>query len=180
MKRITAFAVGVFLLLLSALVADGHLSAYKGNAKKAEFNAFPKKENKAKPSSPSARRKIGKYSGKWKGTLYQPDGTLRAKFGFAMRLYQKGKTVSGFSRITVIDSPQYYGVMRLKGTVKKNRLLFREVKITQENIETDQRWCIKSGNLKLTYIKGKLTLKGKWKAPSCPAGTIVLRRVSVK
>jgi len=178
MKRITAFAVAVILLLLSALVADGHLSAYEGNGKKAEFNAFPKKEIKAKHSV--GRRKAGKYSGKWKGTLYQPDGTLRAKFGFTMRLYQKGKTVSGFSRITVIDSPQYYGVMRLKGTVKKNRLLFREVKITQENIEIDQRWCIKSGNLKLTYIQGKLTLKGKWHAPSCPAGTIVLRRVSVK
>ncbi|HVE55284.1 MAG TPA: hypothetical protein VNB22_00545 [Pyrinomonadaceae bacterium] len=187
MRRITLFAVGLSLLLLSTYVSNGqsrsakpfaarnNLFAYKSERKISEINALAKKETRL-----AVRRKFPKYAGKWKGTLYQPDGTLRSKFNFTVRLYQKGQKVTGFSRITIIDAPQYYGVMRLRGTIKRNRLSFAETKITRENPEPDSRWCIKSGKLKLGYAKGKLTLKGNWQGPDCSPGTIVLRKVSGK
>lgn len=186
MKRIIIFTVGLALLLLSSILLNGQfqtskkiaaykkLFTYEGNRKTSELNTLTKKE--AKPNRKAARKKTPNYSGRWTGKLYQPNGTLRSKFNFTLRLYQKGKKVSGFSRITIIDSPQYYGVMRLKGTIKRNRLSFTEVKISQENPEPDSRWCIKSGKLKLVYIKGKQTLKGNWRGSSCSPGTIVLKR----
>ncbi len=190
MKRIIILAIGLSLLLLSDVVSKGQfqipktiaankgLFAYEGDRKVSGFNALTKRETNRKRST--VRRKNLKYEGKWKGTLYQPDGTLRQKFNFTLRLYQKGKKVTGFSRIANIEAPQYYGVMRLKGKIKRNRLSFTEVKITQENLEPDSRWCIKSGKLKVTYQKGKPTLKGNWQGSSCPPGTIVLRKVSRK
>jgi hypothetical protein len=190
MKRINVIAVGFALLLLGSIVsaeqfqsakaiaAERKFSADKDNRKISEFNAFTKKESK--PKRLTIRRKISKYSGRWKGTLYQPGGTLRSKFNFTMRFWQKGKNISGFSRISISDAPQYYGVMRLKGTVKRNGLVFREIKVTQENLPPDSYWCIKSGKLKLTYPKGRSTLKGNWQGSSCPTGTIVLKKVSRK
>jgi len=181
MKKVTLFAVGLSLLLLNGSVVNGQSrlskSAYKSERKISEISALAKKETKKRLA---VRRKFPKYSGKWKGTLYQPNGTLRSKFNFTVRLYQKGQKISGFSRIALIDATQYYGVMRLRGTIKGNRISFAETKITQENPEPDSRWCIKSGKLKLAYIKGKLTLKGNWQGADCTPGTIVLRKVSGK
>lgn len=188
MKRITLLTVGLSLLLLGGLVSNGQFQLSKTNParkslftdasgrKISEINTLAKKETKSKRLA--VRRKGLKYSGKWRGTLYQPEGTLRAKFRFTLRLYQKGQKVTGFSRIAMIDAPQYYGVMRLRGTIKRNRISFTETQITRENIEPDSRWCIKSGKLKLAYIKGKLTLKGNWQGADCSPGTIVLRKVS--
>jgi hypothetical protein len=190
MKRIIVFAVGLALFLLSGSVSNGqvqtsptlaarrNLSAYESNRNTSEFKTFTGKENKRKRFA--VRRKVLKYAGKWRGILYQPDGTLRSKFNFTVRLYQKGRKISGFSRITIIGSPQYYGVMKLRGTAGRNRLSFLETKITRENPEPDSYWCIKSGKLKLVYIKGNLTLKGNWQGANCSPGTIVLRKVSGK
>lgn len=188
MKRITLFAVGLSLLLLNGSAANAQfrlsnraarndLFAYKSARKISEINAFSKKETIKRAA---AVRKFPNYSGKWKGTLYQPKGTLRSKFNFTARLYQKGRKVSGFSRITIIDASRYYGVMRLRGTIRGNRLSFTETRITQENLAPDSRWCIKSGKLKLSSIKGRLTLKGKWQGADCEPGTILLRKVSGK
>ena len=186
MKKITLFAVGLSLLLSGGSVSNGqsrlsktiaarnNLFAYKSERKISEINAL------AKTKRSVVRRKAPKYAGKWKGTLYQPNGTLRSKFNFTVRLYQKGQKVSGFSRITITDAPQYYGIMRLRGTIRKNRLIFTETKITQENTAPDSGWCIKSGKLKLINIKGELRLKGNWQGADCTPGTIVLRKVSVK
>jgi hypothetical protein len=188
MKRITLFAVGLSLLLLNGSLTNGqsrlsktaaarnNLFVYKSERKISEINTLVKKETRV-----TIQRKFPKYSGKWKGTLYQPNGTLRSKFNFMVRLYQKGRKVSGFSRITIIDAPQYFGVMRLRGTIKGNRLSFTETKIAQENTAPDSGWCIKSGKLKLINIKGKLRLKGNWRGQeTCSPGTIVLRKVSGK
>ena len=181
MKRLTVFAAGVFLLLSGVFAANGHsvrLSAHKSSGKISEFKVLRQKQMQRKNSA--ARRKTSRFAGRWSGTLYQPNGTLRSKFAFTMRLYRKGGKISGYSWISISDLPQYYGVMRLRGTVLKKRLSFREIKITRENIAPNSFWCIKSGSLKLSYVKGKLTLKGSWNAPNCSPGTIVLRKVSAK
>jgi hypothetical protein len=69
--------------------------------------------------------------------------------------------------------------MKLRGTIKGNRLSFEEIKITRENTAPDSGWCIKSGKLKLINIKGKLRLKGNWQGgETCSPGTIVLKKVS--
>lgn len=185
MKRIALFAVGLSLLLLNGSAVNGQsrllktkaarndLFAYKSERKISEINTLAKKETKSKRSA--------RYAGKWKGTLYQPNGTLRSKFNFTLKLYQKGQKVSGFSRIAIIDAPQYYGVMRLRGAIRKNRLIFTETRIMRESLEPDSRWCIKSGKLKLGSVKGKLTLKGNWQgAEDCAPGTVLLRKVSGK
>jgi len=186
MKRITLFTVGLSLLLLCGLAANAqfqlsetmaarqNLFAGRNIGKIAEISALVKTKSKRA----AVRRKALKFSGRWKGTLSQPDGPLRAKFKFTMRLYQKGKKVSGFSRIALIDAPQYYGIMRLRGTIEKNRLMFTETRITRENPEPDSRWCIKTGKLRLAYVKGKLTLRGNWQGSDCSPGSIVLRMVS--
>jgi hypothetical protein len=191
MKRITLSIIGLALLFLSGLVlnaqfpaskpmaADKNLFAAESVRKSPELSAFAKKETT--PKRIAARRRASKFAGKWKGILYQPDGTLRAKFNFTMRFYQKGKKISGFSRISISDAPQYYGVMRLTGTTRKNRLSFTESRVIKENLAPDSSWCIKSGKLKLTNIKGTQTLRGNWRgAATCSPGTIVLRKVSGK
>jgi hypothetical protein len=98
MKKTALFAVGLSLLLLNGSAANGQtrspkpvaaykkLSVYEGGGKISEINTLAKKETKSKPFA--VHRKFPKYSGKWKGTLYQPDGTLRSKFRFMVRIYQ--------------------------------------------------------------------------------------------
>ena len=179
MKRITVFAAGVFFFLSGVFAANGHsVSAHESSGKISELKALFQNRTQRKKSS--VRRKTSRFAGRWRGTLYQPNDTLRSKFAFTMRLYQKGRKISGYSRIAITDSPQYFGVMRLRGTVRKKRLSFREIKITRENIESGSVWCIKSGRLKLSYVKGKPMLKGSWTAPNCSPGTIVLRVVNRK
>ncbi len=131
MKRITV--VGLTLLLLSGIVSGGRAkraeiislktkpAVYKSGKRTSEFSAFAKKETRRIRSK--NRRKVLRYSGKWTGKLYQPKGPVEQKFNFSLTLYQKGKTVTGFSRIAVVGSPEYYGVMRLRGRLKRNRLI---------------------------------------------------------
>jgi hypothetical protein len=191
MKLIAVSAVALSLVLLSGSASNGQFQtalktsaahkriiAYESVRKTSELNPFTVKASKLKRLA--ARRRAPRYSGKWKGILYQPDGTLRTKFNFTVKLYRKGRKISGFSRITIIGAPQYYGVMKLRGTVRRNRLSFTETKITQENPEPDSRWCIKSGKLKANYSKGRLMLRGSWQATDCTPGTIVLTKVSRK
>jgi len=125
-------------------------------------------------------RKAPNFAGRWKGKLYQPEGTAEQKYNFRMTLRQKGTRITGFSRIAVIGSPQYYGVIRLRGTLRRNRLVFREIKITQDAAAPGTFWCIKSGGLKLTSFKGKTRLTGAWQAPNCAPGTVALTRISRK
>ncbi len=190
MKRITLLTVGLSLLLLSGLDSNGqsqlsktnparnNLFADKSERKIPEINRLAKKVKRSKHFA--VRRKVPRYSGKWKGTLYQPEGTLRSKFKFTVWLSQKGRKVTGFSRITMIDAPQYYGVMKLRGTIRGNRLSFTETRITRENIEPDAMWCIKSGKLRSAYVKGKLTLKGNWQGANCSPGSVFLKKVGGK
>jgi hypothetical protein len=172
MKLVKTSFLSFFLLLSCLSVADA-MGASESSRKAFNFN---KQETVKKRSA--VRRQRSRFAGRWRGTLYQPDGTLRPKFAFTMRFYQKGARISGFSRISLQDSPQYFGVMSLKGTARKNRLSFTETKITRQNVAPDAFWCIKSGNLKLSYPQGKPVLKGNWRAPeNCPSGTIVLKKV---
>jgi hypothetical protein len=189
MKLTAVYAIALSLLLLNGSTANGQFQtslktsaayertiAYESGKKASELNPFTVKASKSKRFA--VRRISRRLSGKWKGILYQPTGTLRTKFNFTIRLYRGGRKVTGFSRITITDAPQYYGVMNLRGTIRRNRLSFAETKITQENPEPDSRWCIKSGKLKASYIKGRLMLKGNWQAPDCSPGTIILTKVS--
>ncbi len=96
-----------------------------------------------------------------------------------MTLYRKGKTVSGFSRIAIVESPENFGVMRLRGTAGGNRFSFRETKVVREKMDPDSFWCIKKGTLRLVYRNGRQELRGNWRGQEgCAPGTIVLRKVS--
>jgi hypothetical protein len=191
MKQIKLLVAGLALFLPGVVVVDARLPAPESFAARHElfnresggrkiFQLGSSTKNKIKARRLKARRKAANYSGRWKGTLYQGEGGSRAKFNFSMTLYRKGRNVTGFSRIDVIESPSYYGVMRLRGTVNKNRLSFREIKITQDNPEPETVWCVKSGKLRQFVNKGRAILKGNWQAPNCSPGSIFLRRVSRK
>ena len=190
MKQIKILAVGLSLFLSGVIVVNAHptvsetiavrkkLFIREGRRKIFKLNSFTK--NKSKSKRLKVRRKAPNYTGKWKGTLYQSDGTVRQKFYFSMTLYRKGRNVTGFSRITEFESPLYYGVMKLRGTIKKNRLSFREVEITKDYPAPQKIWCVKSGKLRQSFKKGKPILTGNWEAPNCNPGSIVLKRISRK
>jgi hypothetical protein len=177
MKRISLI---IGLIVLSGIAASAAPAIAKRlpaeNRKPLEFNS--RAETRLKKST--VRRKTSKFSGRWTGKLYQPAGPAQQKYNFSLTLFQKGKKITGFSRIAVIGAPQYYGVMRLSGTIKGNRLVFREIKVTRDAPAPETFWCIKSGSLKLARKDGKTRLKGFWQAGTCSPGTIVLRKVSRK
>jgi hypothetical protein len=166
MKRISLI---IGLIVLSGIAASAAPAIAKRlpaeNRKPLEFNS--RAETRLKKST--VRRKTSKFSGRWTGKLYQPAGPAQQKYNFSLTL-----------RIAVIGAPQYYGVMRLSGTIKGNRLVFREIKVTRDAPAPETFWCIKSGSLKLARKDGKTRLKGFWQAGTCSPGTIVLRKVSRK
>jgi hypothetical protein len=172
------FSVNAYLPASETIALRKKLFTYEDNRKIFRPNSFTSKAIKSKRLK--VRRQASNYAGRWSGTLYQGEGTNRQKFNFSMKLYRKGRYVSGISRITVVESPLYYGVMSLRGTIKKNQLSFREVEITKDYPEPETAWCVKSGKLRLSFKKGRAILKGRWQAPNCDPGTIVLKRISRK
>ncbi|MBS1793266.1 MAG: hypothetical protein JSS81_05400 [Acidobacteria bacterium] len=150
-----------------------------------EIYAFEKTEKNVpvfragNAARPIKRRKAGRFAGRWKGMVYQPGNASWQKYYFRMTLFQKGKTVTGFSRIAIAESPEYFGVMRLRGTAGGNRLSFRETKVVREKMAENSFWCVKSGTLRLVYRNGRPELRGNWRGQEgCAPGTIVLRKVS--
>ena len=112
--------------------------------------------------------------GIWKGKMIQPDGP-RGKDGYTLvfNLEQKDSLVSGTSRIE-IPSTEYYGVMKVKGTIRKDTLYFKETELLEGKEREGSRWCLKEGML-IAKQEGN-QLIGSWTAPYCAPGEIDVLR----
>jgi hypothetical protein len=112
-------------------------------------------------------------SGEWSGTMTQP-GNLQTRNGFSLvlKLSQEGTVVTGISRIEIPET-EYFGVMRLEGTLKNDSLYFKEVELLDQKPRT--RWCLKEGTLK--FDRKTQRLAGPWNAEGCSPGEIDLLKV---
>lgn len=119
-------------------------------------------------------------SGHWTGTLLQNRGGTRPRFQFEMWLEQEGTEVSGRAKAVVIERPEYYCVMSLRGTMMGDKFLFEEGALLENHPEPGTWWCIKTGELWLSDDDGTPDLEGKWSAGTCAPGTIhVTRRTAI-
>lgn len=115
-------------------------------------------------------------SGHWTGYALQGPGGTRPQFTFEMWLEQEGVNVSGRAKVAVMESPQYYGVMSVSGTMTNGRFAFQEGALLENRPEPGTWWCIKRGALRLSDDEGLPTLDGKWTAGSCAPGSIHMTR----
>ena len=122
-------------------------------------------------TSPSPT-KVGDLSGFWTGILRQG----QAQFSYQMTLVQHGQNVEGTARIEEKGSPQYYGVMKLRGTVSQDGLHFEETQTIESASRSDRRWCLKSGELTYAASNGVPSLQGQWTSPDCSPGEIEIRK----
>jgi hypothetical protein len=93
-----------------------------------------------------------------------------------MTLVQHGQNVEGTARIEEKGSPQYYGVMKLRGTVSQDGLHFEETQTIESASRSDRRWCLKSGELTYAASNGVPSLQGQWTSPDCSPGEIEIRK----
>ncbi|MEL6717547.1 MAG: hypothetical protein AAFP82_02440 [Bacteroidota bacterium] len=120
----------------------------------------------------------GNFNGLWKGTITQNDGGYKSNYDFELYLHQDGKTVYG--RSYVFDG-ELYAEMELKGEVyNDNYLRFQETKIVDHTIGENMEWCIKRGQLLLSYKKNDAYISGLWKGKTsfsdCIPGRIELKK----
>jgi len=120
----------------------------------------------------------GDFNGLWKGTITQNEGGYRSNYDFELYLHQDSTTIYG--RSYVFDG-ELYAEMELKGEVYNNRYLrFQEVKIVNHTIGENMEWCIKRGQLLLTYKNNHAYISGLWKGRTsfsdCVPGRIELKK----
>jgi len=118
----------------------------------------------------------GSVAGIWKGTAFQRPGGTHPEFILQMNLSQTKSAVEGTSRIQVVGSAQYHGLMSITGTTDGERFHFQEGALIENYPEPDTFWCIKQGTLHLSAANGETVLEGEWEAPGCSPGSIVLRK----
>lgn len=104
--------------------------------------------------------------GIWSGTFSQSTNT----FDLELTIEQDGSNISGVSRA---ESDPYYAVMDFVGTVTAMQVTISEISILEENVPSNQRWCIKNLDLTLTGS----VLEGTWEDPGCNLGTVRLEKV---
>jgi hypothetical protein len=113
--------------------------------------------------------------GTWKGKMIQPDGPRGKDFYvIVFDLEQKDSLVSGISRIE-IPSTEYYGVMKVRGMMRRDTLYFEEKELLEGKPREGSRWCLKEGIL-VSKQEG-IQLVGSWTAPYCAPGEIELVKV---
>lgn len=113
--------------------------------------------------------------GSWQGKMIQLEGP-RGKDGysFVFNLEQKDSLVFGTSRIE-IPSTEYYGVMKVKGMIRKDTLFFKETELLEGNEREGSHWCLKEGML--IGKQGGNQLLGPWTAQYCAPGEIDVVKV---
>lgn len=113
--------------------------------------------------------------GSWKGKMIQLEGP-RGKDGYSLvfNLEQKDSLVSGTSRIE-IPSTGYYGVMKVKGIIRKDTLFFKETDLLEGKEREGSRWCLKEGMLTAKQEGNQLI--GSWTSPFCAPGEIDVTKV---
>jgi hypothetical protein len=131
------------------------------------------REEKARARPVPVEKRPPDVSGIWVGTLYQPGGRDKV-FRFEMSVVQVGPDVAGESWIATGSD---HGLMALAGRFERGLLTFRELRFVENVHGAGWYWCIKSGTL--AFQDGSpARLKGRWTAPACAPGTIVLQRLS--
>lgn len=110
-------------------------------------------------------------AGKWSGSLFQSSTT----FAFELSLSQANNDLTGTSTIRVNGQ---YATMSLTGKVTDNKVILRELQITDTSgpPQPGSTWCIKSAELTYTNNNGVIQLEGPWNAPGCTPGSVQLSK----
>lgn len=121
-------------------------------------------------------------SGEWNGALKQEAGGAAESYYFQLNLIQKGEKITGTSKVSFTDKPQFYAVMKLKGTFKNDILLLEEISIKNQNGYKGLDWCIKKAKLNFTFKKDGFCIEGTWSGQSlknqaCIPGTIKMCKI---
>lgn len=115
-------------------------------------------------------------NGIWVGTISQSIDGSTILYNYRMLFSQNGQNVQGATRIEITGSPQYYGVIQLRGKISGNVLRFEDVGVVETN-PPGFVWCIKTGSLQYTFSGGVESLKGTWQGRGgCPPGEIYLEK----
>jgi len=121
-------------------------------------------------------------SGEWNGVLKQNEGGAARAYYFQLNLKQKGEEITGTSKVSFIDKPQFYSIMKLKGRFKNDILLIEELIIKDENSYEGLNWCLKRAKLSFTFKKDGFCIEGTWSGKSltdqsCIPGTIKMCKI---
>ena len=73
-------------------------------------------------------------SGEWNGILVQEEGGLATQYYFSMHIEQDGKSITGVSKIHILNKPKEYGRMEFKGTFDGKVLTFEDVNIKESKL----------------------------------------------
>ncbi|MBN2891061.1 MAG: hypothetical protein JXL97_04265 [Bacteroidales bacterium] len=119
-------------------------------------------------------------SGLWEGFLIQGSGGIASTYNFTIDVKQKGNSVSGHTKISLIKEPDIYGKIEYSGSFVNKEFVFRETKILKENKGRNAfDWCIKTGKLYYSEKGDSAFLSGDWTAIkpfSCTPGSITVRQ----
>jgi Bacterial Ig-like domain (group 3) len=98
-------------------------------------------------------------NGLWSGQIDQPTGGVQTTYTYEMDLVQAGDQVTGVSLIE-LNSTQYFGVMKLTGSVSSSSFTFQETAILFQALPLADVWFLKSGTL--TISNTGPSLSGAW------------------
>lgn len=121
-------------------------------------------------------------SGEWNGILRQSEGGVSAYYYFVLNLKQKGNVITGTSKVSLADKPNFYAIMELKGKFKDDVLTFVETKIIEQKTFEGLEWCIKKAKLNFTIKKDGFCIEGTWSGKSgngnfCSPGTVKVCKI---
>lgn len=121
-------------------------------------------------------------SGEWNGILRQSEGGAADAYYFVLNIKQNGTKITGTSRVSFVEQPEFYAIMELQGTFKDDILMLTETKIIEEKTYEGLDWCIKKAKLEFTFKKDGFCIEGTWAGQtlsglSCSPGTIKMCKI---
>lgn len=124
------------------------------------------------------------FSGEWIGKLYQESGGVSPEYNFQLSLIQEGNKIKGASYIELPTMKNVFATIKLKGTIKGDKIDFEEYEILKEKRLPNMQFCLKKGTLTLSLQGNQWELKGLWTGYSkfgpCPPGDIKVYKPYVK
>lgn len=121
-------------------------------------------------------------SGIWLGKLIQNEEAPFGEYRFRLELTQNGNVVKGISYISMIDSSQIFGRMRLEGIFRDGTFTFHELEVIQAKQLPNWDWCLKTANLKIKqageYYRLEGPVEGYVDDFPCKPGRIVLEKLN--
>lgn len=117
-------------------------------------------------------------SGVWVGELFQDEGGVADRFAFSVQINQDGLALSGTSYVRHED---IFVEMTFTGYRMPNGVWrIEESNIVRGEKPQDLSWCMKILELRLSYERQGMELRGPWYGDSafgpCVPGTIRLRK----